>query len=110
MTPIEWQSVYETGIDKIDEQHKQFIDLINQLERTTGTSEPEAEAQEVLVKLVDHIRHNFSQEEKLMAENQYAHTDQHAQLHHRASNADVGRTAQRLADVLLARFLDDLGA
>ena len=29
--PIEWSKKYNTGIDKIDEQHKKLVSIINNL-------------------------------------------------------------------------------
>lgn len=81
MSLIECQAAYKIGIRMIDEQRQQLVKLINQLERTVNGREAESQAEQVLVKLVDYVRYYFAEEEKLMAEHNYAHTDQHAQLH-----------------------------
>ena len=81
MSLIEWQSAYEIGIKTVDEQHQQLVKLINQLEQTHKGRQAESEAEQVLVELVNYVRFHFAEEEELMASNNYAETDRHAQLH-----------------------------
>lgn len=78
---IKWKPAYETGIPKVDEQHKELVALINKLERATQSKRAETVVEEVLVKLVYYIRFHFSEEEKLMAESRYPDINRHAKLH-----------------------------
>jgi hemerythrin-like metal-binding protein len=81
MSVIKWQSAYEIGIPEIDAQNQKFVEIINKLELAAYSKQAEALVEEVLIDLVDHIRYNFSVEERIMAENQYPDIDRHAEYH-----------------------------
>lgn len=77
----QWDSRLETGIEEIDDQHKELFNRIDQLELAIykGKAVPE------LIKLIEYletyISEHFSLEEKLMLDNLYpdfaAHSHQH---------------------------------
>lgn len=118
MSVIEWQSAYETGIEKIDEHHKKFVAMINQLEQSICSSEAEAEAHDVMVKLVKYVQYHFAEEEQLMAEHKYTDTDQHAIMHqqftHRVADflkrlkTDGSISAQDLLSFLKSHLIDHI--
>lgn len=81
MSIVEWQSAYEIGIPKIDEQHRKLIGFMNKLARVTDDGSDQAVVEEVLLDLIGYVRYHFAEEEQLMAENRYAEIDRHADLH-----------------------------
>ena len=45
---IEWDDKYSVGISKIDDEHRQFIDIINMAIATNESSDNPGELREVL--------------------------------------------------------------
>ena len=74
MTKLEWKDTYSVGNDRMDNQHKGLIALINALDGNTETGE-------VLDKLVHYIDVHFREVEALLEESGYpalaAHMEQH---------------------------------
>ena len=95
MSILEWQSIYEIGIDELDKDHKQFLEFINHLERHAHSRTAEAEAQEILAKIVKCAMPHFAAEERIMAENRASFTDHHAGLHQEFLEA-MGKYLRRL--------------
>ncbi len=61
-----WAESYETGNADIDQQHRELLDLVDELEAAEG------ESQDALFRVLDHVMDftvtHFSREEDLMAE------------------------------------------
>lgn len=84
MKTFKWNSNYETGVSKVDEQHQCLVQIINEysaLLATSCTTGTDIEA--TLNKLVDYTKFHFEDEEKLMysvgLDNR--HISHHKQLH-----------------------------
>ena len=78
---ISWLNVYNTGIAKIDEQHKKLVQMINDLELTKGKENESQILRDVFYRLVDYTHYHFAQEEILMGEAEYPRTAIHKQQH-----------------------------
>lgn len=83
---IEWNEKFETGISEIDFQHRNLVNMINNLAQ--NGSEPPGEARNFSVRitleqLIDYTGYHFKEEEALMSQ---AHFD-HIQEHHAAHEA-----------------------
>ncbi len=61
-----WNSSYEVGIDLVDKQHRQLINLINELETSLNGSLKDNSITEVAYAIVEYAIYHFSEEEKLM--------------------------------------------
>jgi hemerythrin-like metal-binding protein len=78
---ITWSDSMSVGIPEIDEDHKQFIVLINELNRSiTDRMSPE-EIIKRLEFLIDDTARHFDQEERLFFEWQYPDISGHAGIH-----------------------------
>jgi len=93
MKAFVWNQRFETGIAKVDEQHRQLVDIINRV----GTTLIDGDATEesvngVIAELGDYAHYHFAEEERLMAEVgiDRHHAEQH-RLHHRQFIEQVGR-------------------
>jgi hemerythrin len=66
---FQWDPCFHTGLDKVDQQHHELIDSINQfgdaLTRSQGASNAEIDA--LFLKLTDYAGYHFREEEALMA-------------------------------------------
>jgi len=78
---LEWTNSITLYNDKLDEQHKELFDLINQIitqERIEPMSEDFAI---ILSKISDYGLEHFKTEEKLMQDLNYPHLDKHRKEH-----------------------------
>ncbi len=82
---FQWDPCFLTGLDKVDQQHHELIDNINQfgdaLTRSQGASNAEIEA--LFLKLTDYTIYHFQEEEALMVRYGLAphFIEQHAHEH-----------------------------
>jgi len=77
---IEWEDKYSVGIEKIDNQHKQLIEVINRLYYSRGSSS-HVVLGETIQKLIEYTKTHFTDEERLMRENGYPAYQAHKKRH-----------------------------
>jgi hemerythrin len=77
-----WNDSYEIGITEIDTQHRQLVDIINELSDAMIAQKGYKTAPQILQKLVDYIQLHFSTEEEIMRRGNYPALDKHRQEHH----------------------------
>lgn len=82
MARIEWQQSYATGIESIDTQHQQIIELINRLDVSVAKQDRQ-EVSEILSGLREYIHTHFSYEEHLLEQSGYKFTESHIRGHRR---------------------------
>ncbi len=75
--PIEWTEAYSVGIEKIDNQHKKIVTLINDLIMKTSKNSHE----EILNDLYFYINEHLRDEEKLLIDRDYPFISSHKDLH-----------------------------
>jgi len=78
---ISMTSSLETGVAKIDEQHKTLFDRINDVFYMGGKGLSKEEADKTLKFLGDYIRKHFADEEKMQIEYKYPKHEQHKKMH-----------------------------
>ncbi len=83
MSLIEWSDKYRIGIKTIDAQHKQLIELINELNVAMATGESTNVLSDILSGLTQYTRIHFAYEEKLLEIHGYPQTVEHQQEHHK---------------------------
>ena len=66
MTFITWTPKFNTGIEKIDAQHKQLVNIINELYDARHSQNSQEVVNEILSKLTDYAEYHFDYEEKLI--------------------------------------------
>ena len=99
-----WNSSYEVGVARIDEQHQKLIDLINNL-GSAITTEIEIPKLEILIEeLRDYIDFHFRDEERLFEQSDMPEKEQKA---HKAKHATF---ASKVDKVLGKKDLTDAGA
>lgn len=76
-----WRDEFETGIPRLDTQHRQLVELLNRLRAAVQAKEPLAELQALATELTLHVRLHFSDEEMIMEGAQYPGTVQHRSRH-----------------------------
>ncbi len=81
---VTWNDEMSVGIPEVDEDHKHFIFLINEFNRSITIGMSPEEIKNRLQLIVDDAERHFAQEERLFNEWQYPDTDTHAALHAQA--------------------------
>lgn len=73
---VEWTKDLETGIKNIDEEHRNLVSILNELD---GISSRDVDKmKEVFNRLVDYTEYHFSNEEGLMNSTSYECTEDYA--------------------------------
>jgi len=80
---IQWQDKFRTGVEAIDHEHRQLVDLINRVDAEFAARD-RASTAHLLGELLAAISAHFALEERVMQENRYAgyreHKDDHERL------------------------------
>ena len=84
---LTWKDDMSVGIPEIDEDHKQFIVLINDLNRSMTEGMRPEEIKNKLQLVLDDADRHFGHEEKLFREWRYPDADAHAKIHTQALKA-----------------------
>lgn len=84
MTLIEWKDQYSLGVPAIDFEHRELIDLINELYESVQRGGTDAATADFLGELYTRITAHFALEEKIMRDADYdgyaAHKQDHESL------------------------------
>jgi len=81
MVLIEWRSEFETGVLDVDHEHRELIDLINQLhDQMGGDAEPD-KISAFLGEVFARISAHFALEESVMRKHQYDQYTEHKADH-----------------------------
>ncbi|MGD2055831.1 MAG: bacteriohemerythrin [Gammaproteobacteria bacterium] len=83
MTLIEWKDEFATGIPDVDHEHRQLIELINELHRATSDTQSDYPVPAFLGEIYAHVAAHFALEEKIMREHNYDQYRDHKSDHER---------------------------
>jgi methyl-accepting chemotaxis protein/hemerythrin len=82
MQLISWSKELEIGIDQIDRQHKQLVNLINELNIAIGYTQPNSVMLPIVMRLQNYAETHFAAEEEIFSTYDYpdraAHEADHA--------------------------------
>ena len=79
---IEWNDKYSVGISRIDDEHKQFINIINNAIATNEHNDDPEELKKLLHSITMYAINHFSTEETYMIEFNYPEYQYHKEEHH----------------------------
>lgn len=82
MAHFEWHDGYNCGIELIDGQHQEIVNLVNQLDDVAAKRDREAVGQ-ILNRLVSVVIQHFEFEEELMTQSGHGYLKAHKKLHDR---------------------------
>jgi len=84
MSLIKWTDELTLGIESVDQQHHQLVDIINKFDEAAHKGKDSRIMNEILNDLVGYTQEHFADEEKIMTEADYKglkkHQAQHRQL------------------------------
>ena len=83
MALLTWQDKYSVGIKQIDDQHKQLINMINELNDAMLAGKGKDALMPVLTKLANYCVSHFAVEEKLFDTHGYPETADHKDKHNK---------------------------
>jgi hemerythrin-like metal-binding protein len=95
-----WTEKLETGIPKIDQQHRHLVDMINEIADASSDTNPDLKGAAVdksISRLIDYTVYHFQTEEDLFKSSQYGDAEAHKKEHEklRLSATDLyGRYAK----------------
>ena len=81
MALLTWQDKYSVGIGQIDDQHKQLINMINELNDAMLAGKGKDVLMTVLNKLANYCVSHFATEEKLFDTHAYPEAAEHKDKH-----------------------------
>ncbi|MCL2070435.1 MAG: hemerythrin family protein [Treponema sp.] len=93
----QWDSSLESGYEKVDKQHKQLVDAVNNLMEASKSGKGDAAVMETLDFLTGYAIKHFSDEEKLQVDNEYPDYLNHKRLHD-DFKGKVGELVQKVRD------------
>ena len=68
---INWSDSYSVKVGSMDDEHKKLIDLMNKLHDAMSSGKSGDVMKDIIQGLVDYTKKHFSDEEKLMQDNNY---------------------------------------
>jgi hemerythrin-like metal-binding protein len=93
MLYFEWDDSLKTGIEKIDDQHKRLIDIVNELSDAMRSKKGKDVLGHVLDELSEYTNYHFAFEERAFEKYGYPQADAHV-THHK----ELIRQLQELVD------------
>jgi hemerythrin-like metal-binding protein len=81
MHALQWDDSMSIGVEEIDCQHKQLLEMVAETMRSLETGSQKEEVGLPLRRLCDYVIHHFATEEARMAPETYPQYDLHIQEH-----------------------------
>ncbi|MBF0455119.1 MAG: hemerythrin family protein [Magnetococcales bacterium] len=78
---ISWKEEYSVGIESIDNDHKQLLDLTLRIFQSLRSARGADKASEVIDELIEYTVTHFAREEGMMRDNGYVNLDEHIEAH-----------------------------
>ena len=118
MTLIEWKEQYSLGVPAIDHEHRELVELINELYASVNRVDADTSVADFLGELYTQITAHFALEEKIMRDSHYDEYPDHKADHERLLDdirdlmddyedgmyVDVERFGERLDDWFSEHF------
>lgn len=81
MSLLKWKTEYSVGIASMDDEHREMIELINDVYDQLGDAPDEAAIESCLEKIFSAISLHFALEERIMRDNHYDEFEDHKEDH-----------------------------
>jgi hemerythrin-like metal-binding protein len=109
MSLVEWREEFRTGIDEVDFEHKELIELINNTYKEASEKGTSDALDEGLGEIFSKISAHFALEEKIMRELEYDQYQDHKEDHERLLDSirDIMDDVSRLDEEKFGQSLKD---
>jgi hemerythrin len=81
MAYVNWTDSFSVGNPAIDTQHRQLVDLVNELHDAMKAGKGQATLAHVFSSLVEYIEMHFRTEEAMFSVTDYPHQEMHVKEH-----------------------------
>jgi len=81
MDKIVWDQAFSVGVEEIDQQHKQLVEIINHLIELDGISVSSERISDTLTRMTEYADYHFTSEERMMQSAGYPGTEAHKLEH-----------------------------
>lgn len=81
MSLIQWNATLSVGVQSLDKEHQQLVELVNRMHEAMQTGQGKNVVGEILEKLIHYTQTHFKHEEELMTKTAYPQASVHT-LHH----------------------------
>ena len=81
MPKVEWTESLNLGIKDVDEQHRAFLDIVNELLAAMQEKKAHHIQGEIIDKLIGYAFYHFTKEERYLNESNYPGTAEHKKQH-----------------------------
>lgn len=81
MAKIEWDEGYNLGIKSIDDQHRAFVGLLNELYESITDGKTKEHLSRIITELLSYIEYHFALEERYFDEFNYEGKKEHIDFH-----------------------------
>lgn len=78
---LSWKDAYSVGVDEIDSDHKQLVDLINRVVTAASTNLGDEFVGENIYELVAYAKYHLNREERLMDQYEFPDREGHKRQH-----------------------------
>jgi hemerythrin len=79
--PIQWEQSYSVNVREIDDQHKNFIDLLNRSYNLINSGSNKENLKSILADLISYAKNHFETEEKYFDLYKYKNSAEHKEEH-----------------------------
>ncbi|MEW6219265.1 MAG: bacteriohemerythrin [Thermodesulfobacteriota bacterium] len=79
--PLAWKNEYSVNIREIDDQHRQLVSMINELDRAMLQGQGKQALGTILGSLISYAGSHFATEERLMRQHGFPGYEEHAGKH-----------------------------
>ncbi len=83
MPLLEWKEEYGTGVEDVDDEHRDLIDIINRLHDLLLAKDAKLTVPAFFDNLIRGVSAHFALEERIMDESRYPDRDEHREDHER---------------------------
>lgn len=110
MQLLEWKDEFSLGIPEIDFEHRELIQLINEMLVKIYESERTENTSEYLGEIYARIALHFALEEKIMRERNYDHLEDHKSDHDKLLNEirDIMDNYSDITEIDTDKFVNEL--
>lgn len=81
LTLIQWDESYNTGLEKVDKQHQNLVQMINELYTVMIMDKGREDVAKILRELSEYTVYHFQTEEKLFGDTEYPQKEEHKKKH-----------------------------
>lgn len=83
MAALQWKPEYSVGVEAVDHEHRELIELVNRIGKALSSGRPLSEVEDEFGDLHRAISSHFALEERFMRERSYDQLPQHKADHER---------------------------